>query len=266
MSTYVFGDIQGCYDELQALLSLIKFNKSNDQLCFLGDLINRGNKNLDTLKFMMSLPNIRVVLGNHDLHFLAVATGTQNISKKDTFRDMLDSSELNEIITWMRQQSLIIYLQEFDSTLVHAGIPPNWSIKEAIKYAHEVEAILKSHTHLDFFKNMYGNEPSIWTDELLSWNRMRVITNSLTRLRYCKLSGEMEFKHKTKIQPKGYQPWFEFDRSESGRILFGHWAALEGVTGKKKILALDTGCVWGRKLTCYRLEDQQYFSVAATNN
>ena len=266
MSTYVFGDIQGCYDELQALLSLIKFNENNDQLCFLGDIINRGNKNLETVKFIMSLPDAQVVLGNHDLHFLAVATGTKKISKKDTFNDILSSTELNEIMSWMRQQALIIYLQEFDSTLVHAGIPPNWSFKLAMTYAHEVEEILRSQQHVDFFKYMYGNEPAIWSDDLLGWDRLRVITNYLTRLRYCNQSGEMEFKHKTKIQPEGYQPWFEFNRQETGKILFGHWAAIEGYTGKKNFLALDTGCVWGRKLSCYRLEDQQYFSVEATNN
>ncbi|MFT5211055.1 MAG: bis(5'-nucleosyl)-tetraphosphatase (symmetrical) [Flavobacterium sp.] len=265
MSTYVFGDIQGCFDDLSALLQRIQFDQEKDKLCFLGDLINRGNQNLETIQFMMSLKQVNIVLGNHDLHFLAVASGCQKISKKDTFSDLMSSPNLQSIIDWMRIKPLILHLDEFNCTLVHAGIPPNWSAGEALRYSTEVEAVLRGNDYKTFFNHMYGNEPAIWSNTLKGWDRLRVITNSLTRLRYCDAKGQMEFKHKTKIQPEGCSPWFSFERVDE-HILFGHWAAIEGQTGKQNIQALDTGCAWGRELTCLRLDDKKLFSVAALNN
>ena len=265
MSTYAFGDIQGCFDELTALLLHINFNKDKDHLYFLGDLINRGTQNLETLKFMMSLKHANFILGNHDLHFLAVANDCQKISKKDTFNDVISSPELPDIIEWMRTQSLILHLEKFNCTMVHAGIPPNWSAKEALIYGSEVENVLRDKDFKNFLNHMYGNEPAIWSPSLKGWDRLRIITNSLTRLRFCDKEGRMEFKHKTTLQPKGYRPWFSFDRSNEN-ILFGHWAAIEGETGKSNLQALDTGCVWGRALTCLRLDDQKLFSVPAINN
>ena len=265
MSTYVFGDIQGCFDDLAALLTLIQFDEGKDRLCFLGDLINRGSQNLETIQFMMSLKQPSIVLGNHDLHFLAVASGCQKKSTKDTFCDLISAPDLQSIIDWMRKKPLILHLDEFDCTLVHAGIPPNWSTSEALRYGTEVEAVLRGNDYTVFLNHMYGNEPAIWSPDLKSWDRLRVITNSLTRLRYCDAKGKMEFEHKTKRQPKGFSPWFSFERKHE-HILFGHWAAIEGQTGKKNIQALDTGCVWGRELTCLRLDDKKLFSVAASNN
>ncbi|MFT7687160.1 MAG: bis(5'-nucleosyl)-tetraphosphatase (symmetrical) [Candidatus Azotimanducaceae bacterium] len=265
MSTYVFGDIQGCFDELTALLDLVQFDKEKDKLCFLGDLINRGKKNLETIEFIMSLKHSEIILGNHDLHFLAVASRRKKISTKDTFGDVISSPKLPEIIDWMRSQALILRIEEFNYSLVHAGIPPNWSVAEALSYGREVEDVLKGEDYKHFLDHMYGNEPAVWSPALVGWDRLRVITNSLTRLRYCDAKGTMEFKHKTKLQPEGYKPWFSYER-KNDHILFGHWAAIEGDTGKDNIRALDTGCVWGRKLTCLRLEDQNLFSVAAINN
>ena len=166
----------------------------------------------------------------------------------------------------MRKLPLIHHDLQFNCTMVHAGIPPNWTINDALGYAAEVESILQSEHYSSFFENMYGNLPSIWSNDLKGWDRLRVITNYLTRLRYCTQDGEMELTHKTDIQPEGFAPWFSFPPNKNtldGAILFGHWAAIDGVTQKSGIIALDTGCVWGRKLTAYRLEDQQIFSVDA---
>lgn len=266
MSTYAIGDIQGCFDELQQLLALIKFDPANDTLWFAGDLVNRGPRNLETMETIMAIPDVKVVLGNHDLHFLAVANGSHPASKSDTIDDILNSDRLDDITHWLRQQSLILHDTEFDCTLVHAGIPPNWTIDDAITYATEVEVVLKSEHYGDFFDRMYGNLPAIWADDLRGYDRLRTITNYLTRLRYCKHDGEMELTHKANIQPAGYSPWFTFPRQDNRPILFGHWAALEGITHRKNMIALDTGCVWGRTLSAYRLNDQQFYSVPASTN
>ena len=200
---------------------------------------------------------------NHDLHFLAVASGAHQATRNDTLDDLLDSDNLEGIINWMRRQPLIHYNESFNCVLVHAGLPPIWKVVNAINYAAEVELILRSDSYADFFHNMYGNLPAIWDDGLTGWDRLRVITNYLTRLRYCTSKGKMELEHKADITPRGYASWFSFPRPDDVTLLFGHWAALDGTTNLPQMIALDTGCVWGRKLSAYRLDDQQYFSVSA---
>ncbi|HIG40102.1 MAG TPA: symmetrical bis(5'-nucleosyl)-tetraphosphatase [Gammaproteobacteria bacterium] len=281
MSTYALGDIQGCFDELQLLLRSINFDEHHDELWFVGDLINRGPKNLETIDFVMSLPRVKVVLGNHDLHFLAVATGHHAVTRSDTLDDLLQAPHLKKIIDWMRHLPLIVRNETLGCTMVHAGIPPIWTVDEAIEFGSEVSQVLGSDRYNDFFTHMYGNQPSTWSDQLEGWDRLRVITNYLTRLRYCTNDGEMELTHKAEIQPDGFSPWFTFPlvdnqpdqegqlqqplQQRRDTILFGHWAAIEGITHQPGIIALDTGCVWGRELTAYRLEDQQFFSVSAIN-
>jgi bis(5'-nucleosyl)-tetraphosphatase (symmetrical) len=263
MSTFAIGDVQGCFDELQQLLKTIEFKPAQDELWLAGDLINRGPHNLKTIALVMSLPKVKVVLGNHDLHFLAVATGHRTASRSDTLDDLLNAPQLTEIIDWMRQLPLIVRDDSLGYTMVHAGIPHIWTVAEAISYGNEVSSMLMSNDYSEFFSHMYGNHPATWSDELEGWDRLRAITNYLTRLRYCSQDGEMELTHKAEVQPEGFSPWFTFPRRGSDRILFGHWAAIQGITNEPGLIGLDTGCVWGHELTALKLEDQQFFSVAA---
>ena len=263
MSTYVFGDIQGCFDELQKLLGECQYNKHKDQLWFVGDLINRGPKNLETMKFILELDDPVIVLGNHDLHFLAVANNIHPGVENDTIQDILDSAERKDIMEFLRQQKLLHHDTVTGYTMVHAGIPAIWDLQKALNLAKEVESILAGPHYISFLTEMYGNEPATWKDNLTGNDRLRAITNYFTRLRYCKKNGTMELKHKANVQPNGYAPWFDFPAEDSKEILFGHWAALNGVTRKENIIALDTGCVWGRALTAIRLEDGRLFSTPA---
>jgi len=260
------GDIQGCYHELIALLQRIDFDRSVDHLWVTGDMINRGPNNIETVNFLRQLPNVQIVLGNHDLHFLAVALTDRKPSRSDTFQDLLESTDLPSIISWMRSQPLAFYSDQFDALMVHAGIPHNWSISDALGYAAEVEAVLQDARHQRYFELMYGNEPNIFSESLAGIDRWRMITNYLTRLRFCSVDGAMEFATKSDIPPEGYEPWFNFPRQDSTRILFGHWAAIEGKTSSSQFIALDTGCVWGRELTALRLEDNKLFSVPAISS
>ena len=264
MSTYVFGDIQGCFDEFQQLLDRIAFDPINDRLWFVGDLINRGPKNLETMQFVLGLTDPIIVLGNHDLHFLAVAQGSGPDSPGDTITDILESSDCAAIINFLRHQKLIHHDSTTGYTLVHAGIPPMWDLRTCLQRAGEVEDVLSGPDYVAFLKEMYGNEPNCWHDNLSGNNRLGLITNYFTRLRYCTADGALELKHKTNVQPKGFEPWFNLLRPEPLKILFGHWAALDGITGQANVLALDTGCVWGRRLTAFHLEDEKTFSVPAS--
>jgi len=260
MSTYVLGDIQGCYDEMRYLLDQVSFDPARDQVWFVGDLINRGPNNLHTLRFVKSLGKQAVsVLGNHDLHFLAVSHGIRKPMRRDTFEDLLTASDFEEMVNWLRQQPLIHHDKKLNYTLVHAGLPPLWSLKKARSLAQEVEKQLRGKNYVDFLAHMYGNEPDCWHDNLKGVDRMRVITNYLTRLRYCKKNGQMEFAHKENVVPRGFHPWFQHRRpkQEGLRILFGHWASLNGETGVKNMFALDTGCVWGRQMTLMQLKTQK---------
>jgi|TARA_B100002003_G_C14156377_1_gene556836 bis(5'-nucleosyl)-tetraphosphatase (symmetrical) len=265
MRTYVFGDIQGCFDELERLLDMVNYDASADRLWFVGDLINRGPKNLESLDFIMSQKQVTVVLGNHDLHFLALASGHRAPHPSDTVTDLLASPRLPEIVDWIRSQPLIHADQESGTVMVHAGIPPMWNLDTCLARAREVETALQSEDYTAFLKGMYGNEPEEWRDNLAGQDRLRIITNYFTRMRYVTLNGKLELTHKGSEVPAGFSPWFDLMRPTQAfqRILFGHWAALEGLTNNESAIALDTGCVWGRNLTAFCIEDNQFFSTPA---
>ena len=265
MATYAIGDIQGCYEELQHLLDLIQFSDS-DQLWLCGDLVNRGPNSLETLRFINSLGDRAVtVLGNHDLHLLALHHGGATVKRSDTLSDILAAPDRDALMHWLQQQPLFHTDPALNFSMVHAGIPPTWSIKEAKKRSLEVEQILKSPLAAQFFKHMYGNTPVKWDKNLEGWDRLRVITNYLTRMRFCTPKGELEFASKggLETQPTGYLPWFAYPNRKSfkERIVFGHWAALEGSVIADNVYAIDTGCVWGLSLTALRLDDLTRFQT-----
>jgi bis(5'-nucleosyl)-tetraphosphatase (symmetrical) len=266
VATYAIGDIQGCLDPLQALLKKCAFNTDKDRLWIAGDLVNRGPDSLLTLRFLYSLrEHIDIVLGNHDLHLLAVAAGFKKPTPSDTLDAILAAPDCNDLLNWLRTQPLVHHDASLNFTMVHAGIPPQWSISESLGYAHEVETILKGDHANDFLKVMYGNKPNSWDNSLDGMDRIRLITNYFTRMRFCTANGELELKIKSSAgdAPKGYHPWFALNNrvAKHDNIIFGHWAALEGQTHQKNIFALDTGCVWGGELTAMRLEDKQLYSV-----
>lgn len=267
MATYAVGDVQGCYRALKKLLKKAHFNEDKDKLWVAGDLINRGPDSLKALRFIKKMgANATFVLGNHDLHLLAHAHGVRDLNPKDTVASILTAKDSDELLDWLQHQPLLHYDPEFDAVLVHAGIPPIWSIEKALEYALEVESALSdSALAKDFFFNMYGNEPDIWQDTLEGTDRLRLITNYLTRMRFCSPTGklELETKNSPELSPTGFAPWFSHKHHKWGntQILFGHWAALMGQTHSTQFIGLDTGCVWGGELTMLRLDDQQLFSV-----
>lgn len=263
MSTYVIGDIQGCYDEFSTLLDLIRFDPVADELWLVGDLINRGPNNLAVMDLIMSLPHVVAVLGNHDLHFVAVALGKQRQMRNDTISDLLNSPKLQEYTEYLRHLPLIHFDKNRDFVMVHAGLPPQLDVETCCRLAGEVEAVLRSEDHPGYFSAMYGNEPDTWSESLTGMDRLRHITNFLTRIRFCTASGQLELTHKTEVAPVGFEPWFTFPRPDSSHILFGHWAAIEGRADCAFATPLDTGCVWGRQLTALRLEDMTQFQTAA---
>lgn len=261
MTTWAIGDIQGCYEPLRCLLKQIKFKPDRDSLWLAGDLINRGPESLEVLRYVKSLgDSVRVVLGNHDLHFLAVALGGLEPRSKDTFDDVLDAPDCDELADWLRQQPLLYHDKALGYAMVHAGIPPIWSLKKARNLAHEVELVLQSKKAPRFLKAMYGDEPACWSDELSGMTRLRVITNYLTRMRFCSSDGTLDLADKTHTRSarSGFLPWFEHELKGLGEqeILFGHWAALEGHADHPQVHALDTGCIWGGSLTAMSLEDR----------
>lgn len=263
MSTYIIGDVQGCFEELQKLLDRVDYHSGRDHLWFAGDLINRGPQNVEVLDLILSEPNVKCVLGNHDLHFLAIATDQQKLKRSDTIEDLLNNPRLDQYIDYLRHLPILHYAEAENLAMVHAGIPPQMGIKTCMALASEVETILQSEQYPAFLKAMYGNEPSAWNNQLAGMDRLRMITNYLTRMRYCTREGELELTHKADIQPDGFAPWFTFERSDQLQVVFGHWAALNGRTGVDFAIPLDTGCVWGRELTAMRLEDKTFFSVGA---
>lgn len=265
MSTYVVGDLQGCIEPLYKLLNQVEFNPPQDQLWFAGDLVNRGPSSLAVLRFAHDLGKAaQVVLGNHDLHLLAIAAGQRSPSHKDTLEDILNAADSEELLFWLRHQRLMIYDIKLGYSMVHAGIPPAWSIETALTRAKEVETVLQSADYRDFFNHMYGNSPSHYSEDLLGWPRLRVITNYFTRMRFIDPQGQLELETKTEVSsaPEGFAPWFAYPdhACRNEKILFGHWAAINGVTNSPYAIALDTGCVWGGSLTMMRLEDGRQFT------
>ena len=267
MATYVVGDIQGCFGPFQCLLDQVEFNPNKDRLWSVGDLVNRGPDNLKTLRwFYAHRDNVTMVLGNHDLHLLAVSAGARKPSRKDNFDDILDAPDRETLIEWLHFQPLAHH--ESDVTMVHAGIPPLWSIADTLQRASEVETVLQGARCVEFLTEMYGNEPHVWDDQLSGLTRLRVITNYLTRMRYCTRKGKLDLVSKGSqpipdaLQGKKVAPWFSHKNrlTRGEKILFGHWASLEGFTDDRHTIALDTGCVWGRSLTLYHLETGERIS------
>lgn len=271
MATYAVGDIQGCFDQLMRLLDKVNFDPTADRLWCVGDLLNRGPKSLETILFARAMGKaFTMVLGNHDLHFVAMATGAQTHGKKDTLEPLLDDPQCPAFCDWLRHQPMI-HQEKIDTEqglqtflMVHAGIAPGWSFKKARGYASEVELVLRSDKCDKFLNKMYGDEPDIWHEELIGMERLRVITNYLTRMRFCNGETQLNLAIKTgpKTAPEGFKPWYEFQQLKPNKhIIFGHWATLDGETNCPNVHALDTGCVWGRTLTALRLEDKQRYSV-----
>lgn len=268
---YAIGDVQGCYSALNKLLDKIKFDPSQHQLWFTGDLVNRGDDSLSVLRLVRELGAAAVtVLGNHDLFLLAAYYHGIHLKTHHTIQPILDASDCDELISWLLQQPLLHHQHGY--TLVHAGIPPQWNLTQAQQHAAEVSSALLHDTE-KFLQQMYGNEPSAWSEALSGYDRLRYITNAFTRLRLCSTEGELELKFKgdadTPIAAH-LQPWYAIEnrKTQNEKILFGHWAALQGkvTPTTANVYALDTGCVWGNCLTAMRLSDQQRFSVDCGSN
>jgi len=263
MATYAIGDLQGCFFSFKDLLKKIQFNPAHDRLWFVGDLINRGPGSLDVMRWMFEhQSSVVTVLGNHDLHTLVVAEGFVSAHRSDTIQSLLDAPDATELLGWLRQQPLVHF--EHGYLMVHAGLLPDWTVDQAMALGAEVKLALQAPNYREFLKHMYGNDPKCWDDGLTGWDRLRVITNAMTRLRICSTKGEMEFKFKGELDniPNGYQPWFDLTQRASVNtpIVFGHWSAL-GLQHKNNVYSLDTGCLWGGHLSAMRLEDRQIFQV-----
>ncbi|WP_223570821.1 symmetrical bis(5'-nucleosyl)-tetraphosphatase [Pseudomonas sp. BF-R-26] len=260
MATYAVGDLQGCLEPLQCLLKQVAFDPARDRLWLVGDLVNRGPQSLETLRFLYSLrESLICVLGNHDLHLLAVGQNIERLKKADTLREILEAPDCGELLEWVRQQKLMHYDEQRDIALVHAGIPPQWSLRKALKCAAEVEDALRDDNRFaPYLDGMYGNEPVKWDNDLKGAARLRVITNYFTRMRFCTSDGKLDLKGKEGIDtaPPGYAPWFTHkERKTKGlKIIFGHWAALEGQCNEPGLFALDTGCVWGGAMTLMNVD------------
>lgn len=261
MTTYAVGDIQGCLEPLRRLLDKLTFSPYRDQLWSVGDVVNRGPQSLATMRFLKSLgSSFRMVLGNHDLHLLATARGHRNPSPKDTLDDIISAADAEDLLNWLQAQPLLVQDQGY--VMTHAGIPPQWSLATARARAEEVENVLRSPQASLFFENMYGNAPTAWRNELPSPQRWRMITNYFTRMRFCTAAGELELTCKLGPEqgPEGYAPWYSHPNRKTAqeKLIFGHWAALDGRECGGGLYPLDTGCVWGRRLRILDLETGAY--------
>lgn len=267
MADYAIGDIQGCYDPLLRLLDHIDFDDRADVLWLAGDLVNRGKQSLEVLRFVKNLPRpARIVLGNHDLHLLyRLFVPNALIHKEDSLGRILQAEDALDLGHWLRKQSILCYSSELNVVMVHAGIAPDWDLRKALSLAAELEAVLSGDGYADFFRQMYGNKPDLWSDDLSGMDRLRTITNYFTRMRFCDVRGALDFNYTGRIEdaPPALYPWFALPRRKflEADIVFGHWAALTGICPFPKLHAIDTGCVWGGKLTALRLQDRQRFCV-----
>ena len=259
MTTYAVGDLHGCLKPLKCLLEEVDFNPSRDVLWSVGDLINRGPDSLETLRFINSLDNACIaLLGNHDLHLLAASRDATLLRKSDTLLPILKASDRDTLLSGLCQLPLAHYDSRLDCLMTHAGVPPIWSDKQTLQRAAEVEAVLRDEAlRGSFLDNMYGNEPARWKPSLTGMDRLRAITNYLTRMRFCKADGTLDLKSKESVDsaPKEFAPWFNHPRKNpETQLVFGHWAALGGVSGVPGVHALDSGCVWGNSLTLMNLD------------
>lgn len=258
MAIYAIGDLQGCYDPFRRLLDAIDFDPAKDKLWLTGDLVNRGPKSLKTLRYVKSLGKSAItVLGNHDLHLLALANDIRY--SDDHFESLwkiLGADDCEELVDWLRHRPLAHYSKKLNTIMVHAGIPPEWNAAKTMKRAAEVEAVLQSDNYVKFLKHMYGSRPRRWSGDLRGNARLRIIVNSLTRMRMIYADGRLNFTHKGPPENarKGLLPWFEAPKPawRDTRIVFGHWSAL-GLLITPQVIGVDTGCVWGQQLTAVRL-------------
>jgi len=266
MTTYAIGDIQGCFDELRALLDQIDFDEQCDSLWFVGDLVNRGPKSLETLRFVKSLGERAItVLGNHDLHLLATWQNKhRHFKSNDTLAPIFAADDSEELLEWLRGRPLLHHDAQLDYTMIHAGLPPQWDLAMAQQCAHEVENVLRGERFKEFLGHMYGNKPNQWNPELHGWDRLRFIVNCFTRLRFCTPAGELEFDQKGHPDRNsgGRIPWFRAPERcwEGTRLVFGHWSTL-GLHHENNTTAIDTGCLWGGRLTALRLDNGATFTL-----
>ena len=265
MAVYAIGDVQGCYTALLALLDRLHFDDTRDQLWFAGDLVNRGPQSLEVLRFVKALGDGAItVLGNHDLHLLAVAHGRRRLKPQDTLADVLAAPDRDDLLTWLRHRPLLHHDATFGITLLHAGMAPQWTLAMAQTYAAEVEAVLRGPEYLHFLDNLDGQAPDQGVAASGTWERLRYTTHCLTRLRFCDTAGRLndEATGPPGSQPPPFLPWFAIPQRASAdlTIVFGHWSSL-GLYQAPGIYALDTGCVWGGALTALCLETREHVSV-----
>ena len=267
MATYAIGDIQGCYAELQRLLEKLRFDPAGDRLWLTGDLVNRGPQSLEVLRLVKGLGKGAVtVLGNHDLHLLALwQNHHRHFKANDTLAAIFAAPDGEELLHWLRCQPLMHYDAELGFAMLHAGLPPQWDREQALACAGEVETVLRGEKFHEFLGHMYGNKPACWSEHLSGWDRLRFIVNCFTRLRFCTPEGELDFRHKgnpAQSPPQGHQPWFQLPgrKSRNTPIVFGHWSTL-GLYQGHNVNSIDTGCLWGGTLTALQLENGSLVSL-----
>jgi len=261
MATYAIGDVQGCFEELERLLGEIRFS-SDDRLWFVGDLVNRGPRSLEVLRFVRALgERAVVVLGNHDLHLVAQHAGIERAREDDTFADVLAAPDADELLAWLRLRPMVHVEGEY--AMVHAGLVPQWSIERARELGDEVARVLAGPQYRDFLQNMYGARPDRWDERLAGWDRLRIIVNAMTRMRFCDRGGRIEVGGKGTQPRLGYQRWFEARVPDERTLLVGHWSQL-GLIVRPKLVGLDSGCVWGGALSALSLEDRALYQVRCT--
>jgi bis(5'-nucleosyl)-tetraphosphatase (symmetrical) len=270
MATYAIGDLQGCFDPLRRLLDYIDFQPGRDRLWFVGDLVNRGPQSLDVLRFVKSLGTAAVtVLGNHDLHLVMQAEGYGKPNREDTLAPILNAPDRDELIAWLRSQPLCVTdtIADHSWLMVHAGVLPCWTAAKAVALGKEVSAALRADNYREFLANMWGSEPTQWSDELSGWDRLRVIVNAMTRMRYLTLQGAMEFRAEGNKAPPARGPancvpWFDAvgRKSKNVTVVCGHWSGL-GFLERPDLLAIDTGCLWGGTLTVARLDNRRVYQL-----
>ncbi len=262
MAIYAIGDIQGCLDPFKRLLDQISFDPRHDKVWLTGDLVNRGPRSLETLRLVRSLGDSAItVLGNHDLHLLAVANGVRTLRGDDSIGELLKADDRDELLHWIRHQPLTYLDPSIRTLMTHAGVYPFWSRKELLRRSQEVEKYLRGEKYRKLLVNMYGKYPDIWSKDLRDWKRARFIVNALTRMRYCDMKGRLDFEEKGRpgLQGDLLLPWYQHPkrRCRSWRVVFGHWSAL-GYRRYENAIGLDTGCLWGGALTAIRLDTDNH--------
>lgn len=254
MALYAIGDVQGCLDSLKRLLFHIGYKASRDRLWFVGDLVNRGTDSLGTLRYVREL-NAECVLGNHDLHLLAVAAGGRPLKSSDTFTDVLDAPERDELLDWLVRRPLLFRDDALGWAMVHAGLPPAWDVEKGSSLAREVEQTLtENYRDGAFMARMYGDRPVCWSRTLTDMDRLRFVINAMTRMRFCDSQSQLalDYNGPPGSQPPPFRPWFELWPYDSHRMVFGHWSTL-GARDYGNAVSTDSGCVWGQRLTAVRL-------------